>query len=130
MTAPADRRSWFHLAAAIVIGQLCAATAAAAPEGGATVAPEPAATVSFDLVLAAERRRTETIAAAAETAVAIFAGAAGGGSGVLISPDGYALTNFHVVQPAGPAMTCGLADGKLYDGVIVGLDPTGDVALS
>jgi len=129
MTAPADRRSWFHLAAAIVIGQLCAATAAAAPEGGATVAPEPAATVSFDLVLAAERRRTETIAAAAETAVAIFAGAAGGGSGVLISPDGYALTNFHVVQPAGIAMQCGLNDGQLYDAVLVGLDPTGDLAM-
>jgi Cu+-exporting ATPase len=36
--------------------------------------------------------------------VAIFAGEAGGGSGVLISPDGYALTNFHVVQPAGIAI--------------------------
>jgi len=61
--------------------------------------------------------------------VAIFAGDAGGGSGVLISPDGYALTNFHVVQPAGVAMKCGLADGRLYDAVLVGLDPTGDVAL-
>lgn len=129
MTAPADRRSWFHLAAAIVIGQLCAATAAAAPEGGAAVAPEPAATVSFDLVLTAERQRCETIAAAAETAVAIFAGAAGGGSGVLVSPDGYALTNFHVVQPAGIAMQCGLNDGRLYDAVLVGLDPTGDLAV-
>ena len=48
---------------------------------------------------------------------------------MLISPDGYALTNFHVVQPAGIAMKCGLADGRLYDAVLVGLDPTGDVAL-
>jgi len=80
-------------------------------------------------VLAAEARRVETIRQATATAVAIFAGAEGGGSGVLISPDGYALTNFHVVQPAGVAMTCGLADGRLYEAVLVGLDPTGDVAL-
>ncbi|MDR2116839.1 MAG: trypsin-like peptidase domain-containing protein [Planctomycetaceae bacterium] len=54
---------------------------------------------------------------------------AGGGSGVVISPDGYALTNFHVVQPCGPAMKCGMADGQLYDAIIVGLDPVGDIAL-
>ena len=37
-----------------------------------------------------------------------------GGSGVLLTPDGYAATNFHVVQSSGPAVTCGLADGRLY----------------
>ncbi|MDR2170166.1 MAG: trypsin-like peptidase domain-containing protein [Planctomycetaceae bacterium] len=57
------------------------------------------------------------------------AGQAGGGSGVVISPDGYAITNFHVVQPCGPSMKCGMADGKLYDAVLVGLDPVGDLAL-
>jgi serine protease Do len=80
-------------------------------------------------VLEAEARRVEAIGRASATAVAIFAGAAGGGSGVLITSDGYALTNFHVVQPVGPAMRCGLNDGRLYDAVLVGLDPTGDVAL-
>jgi len=53
----------------------------------------------------------------------------GGGSGVVISPDGFALTNFHVVHPCGAAMKCGMADGKIYDAVVVGVDPTGDVAL-
>jgi serine protease Do len=80
-------------------------------------------------VLAAEASRIEAIERATATAVAIFAGDAGGGAGVLISPAGYALTNFHVVEPAGVAMRCGLADGRLYDAVLVGLDPTGDVAL-
>ena len=80
-------------------------------------------------VLAAERRRVETIRRASAAAVSIFAGAAGGGSGVLVSPDGYALSNFHVTQPAGLVMKCGLDDGRLYDAVLVGLDPTGDVAL-
>ena len=80
-------------------------------------------------VLAAEAARVDVIRRASDTAVAIFAGSAGGGSGVLVTADGYALTNFHVVQPAGPALRCGLADGRLYDAVLVGLDPTGDVAL-
>lgn len=80
-------------------------------------------------VRAAEQARIEAIARGSRAAVAIFAGEAGGGSGVLVSADGYALTNFHVVQPAGVAMKCGLSDGKLYDAVLVGLDPTGDVAL-
>jgi serine protease Do len=80
-------------------------------------------------VLQAEAARVEVIRAASQCAVSIFAGDAGGGSGVLVSPDGYALTNFHVVEPAGPAMRCGLNDGRLYDAVLVGLDPTGDVAM-
>jgi S1-C subfamily serine protease len=70
---------------------------------------------------------------AMRTTVAIFPAnpddQAGGGSGVVISPEGYALTNFHVVQPCGPAMKCGMADGQLYDAVVVGLDPVGDLAL-
>jgi S1-C subfamily serine protease len=90
----------------------------------AAAAAEPAAEV-----LAAQRQRIEAIRRASPAAVSIFAGAAGGGSGVLVDPAGYALSNFHVTQPAGAAMTCGLADGRLYDAVIVGIDPTGDVAL-
>ncbi|MGE0608919.1 MAG: trypsin-like peptidase domain-containing protein [Pirellulales bacterium] len=81
-------------------------------------------------VLAAESSRIEVLARARATAVAIFSpGGQGGGSGVVISPDGFALTNYHVSSGAGDAMKCGMADGNLYDAVIVGLDPTGDVAL-
>jgi len=53
----------------------------------------------------------------------------GGGSGVLISGDGFAITNFHVTSGAGNFLKCGLNDGKVYDAVIVGIDPTGDVAM-
>ena len=80
-------------------------------------------------VLSAQQERIRVIEAAAKTSVSVFAGSSGGGSGVLISPDGYALTNFHVVQPAGIAMRCGLSDGELYEAVLVGLDPTGDLAV-
>lgn len=81
-------------------------------------------------VAEAEARRIATMERAKQAAVAVFAPQGNsGGSGVLISADGYAVTNFHVVAPAGPAMKCGLPDGELYDAVIVGIDPTGDVAL-
>ena len=81
-------------------------------------------------VIEAERARVAVVKKVASSVVAIFArGGAGGGSGVLISADGYALSNFHVTRGAGDFMKCGLNDGQLYDAVIVGIDPTGDVAL-
>jgi serine protease Do len=81
-------------------------------------------------VLDAEAARIATIEKAKPAVLSIFeAQGRGGGSGVVISADGYAITNFHVVQPCGMAMKCGMADGKVYDAVLVGLDPTGDVAL-
>src|SRR5437868_11466529 len=85
---------------------------------------------SADPVREAEAHRTAVVEKVRPAVVAIFApGGQGGGSGVLIDPDGYALTNFHVVQGSGPVMQCGLADGVLYDSVLVGLDKVGDVAL-
>lgn len=80
-------------------------------------------------VLKAEADRVAVIQKIKPTVVAVFGQGQGGGSGVLISEDGYALTNFHVVQPTGPTPRCGLADGHLYDAVVVGIDKVGDVAL-
>lgn len=81
-------------------------------------------------VLEAEAKRVATIEKIKPSVVAIFAeGSQGGGSGELISPEGYALSNWHVVAGSGPAMKCGLPDGILYDCVLVGLDKVGDVAL-
>jgi serine protease Do len=81
-------------------------------------------------VLSAQAKRIAAIRKASASTVMVFAaGGKGGGSGVLISPEGYALSNFHVVKPAGTAMKCALNDGKLYDAVVVGVDPVGDVAL-
>ncbi|RPI80382.1 MAG: PDZ domain-containing protein, partial [Planctomycetaceae bacterium] len=81
-------------------------------------------------VLSAQEERVEVMARVAPAVVAIFGpGGGGGGSGVLVTADGFALTNFHVTSGAGDFMKCGLNDGVLYDAVIVGIDPTGDVAL-
>ncbi len=77
-----------------------------------------------------ENERIAAIQKAMPTAVSVFVpGGGGGGSGMLISPDGFALTNFHVSSPAGSFMRCGLSDGNIYDAVIVGIDPVGDLAL-
>src|SRR5262245_1843135 len=81
-------------------------------------------------VLEAEQKRVAVVERVQPSVVAVFsAGGAGGGSGVLIDKEGFALTNFHVVQGSGPVMVCGLADGIQYDAVLVGLDKVGDVAL-
>jgi S1-C subfamily serine protease len=82
------------------------------------------------IVAKSEAERVAVVASVAPAVVAIFsAGGGGGGSGVLVTADGFALSNFHVTSGAGRFMKCGLADGVLYDAVIVGIDPTGDVAL-
>ena len=81
-------------------------------------------------VLAAQASRMQVMRFASQATVSIFGlDGGGGGSGVLISPDGYALTNYHVSSACGDHMRCGLNDGKLYDAVIVGIDATGDVSL-
>jgi len=91
----------------------------------AAVAAEP-----DDAVVKEEAARVAVVAKLTPSVLAIYAKEGqGGGSGVVISPDGYALTNFHVTHEAGTAMKCGMADGRMYDAVIVGVDPTGDLSL-
>jgi S1-C subfamily serine protease len=52
----------------------------------------------------------------------------GAGSGVIISPDGYALTNNHVVRGAG-SIEGVLHDGSIATAEVVGTDPDTDLAL-
>ena len=59
--------------------------------------------------------------------------AGGSGSGVVLSEDGYVLTNTHVVTLGGEAahaqLRVTMSDGTLYDATIVGTDPTYDLAV-
>ncbi len=52
----------------------------------------------------------------------------GSGSGIIISEDGYIVTNNHVVQNA-TKVTVGLADKRQFDAVVVGTDPLTDLAV-
>ncbi len=51
-----------------------------------------------------------------------------GGSGVIISEDGYIVTNNHVVDNA-TSLRVKLYDGRVMDGEVIGVDPTTDIAL-
>lgn len=96
---------------------------------GVTVAFLPVSAVDPDVV----KDEKERVAAVAKVRPAVVAvcpyGGGGHGSGVIIDPEGYALTNFHVTADVSPVMSAGLADGILYDAVLVGQDKIGDVAL-
>ncbi|MCP5425742.1 MAG: trypsin-like peptidase domain-containing protein [Gammaproteobacteria bacterium] len=52
----------------------------------------------------------------------------GAGSGVVIAPDGYILTNHHVVQDS-PHLSTSFTDGGRAEAVLVGSDPATDLAV-
>ena len=52
----------------------------------------------------------------------------GGGSGVIISTDGYILTNNHVVENA-VQVTVGLLDRREFEAKVIGTDPLTDLAV-
>jgi S1-C subfamily serine protease len=106
------------------------AVGVAATAFGVTMAPPTAAADVDAAVKAAEAQRVKVIESVRPAVAAVcFYGGRVCGSGVVISDDGYCLTNYHVVDGISPVMQCGLADGKLYDSVIVGQDRVGDVAI-
>ncbi|MEM1944559.1 MAG: trypsin-like peptidase domain-containing protein [Nitrososphaerota archaeon] len=53
---------------------------------------------------------------------------AGMGSGVLVSEDGYIVTNYHVVGAAEAAQVI-LSDGRRFEAIPVGGDPASDIAV-
>jgi serine protease Do len=52
----------------------------------------------------------------------------GVGSGFIVGPQGYILTNYHVVEDAA-RITVGMQSGEKYRGEVVGFDPETDVAV-
>jgi serine protease Do len=52
----------------------------------------------------------------------------GVGSGFIVNPKGYILTNHHVIEDAS-RITVGLQSGEKYRGTVIGVDPETDVAV-
>jgi S1-C subfamily serine protease len=55
--------------------------------------------------------------------------AAGGGSAVVITPDGFMLTSAHVLERADRRLTAAFVDGRELDAAVVGADPLSDLAV-
>jgi S1-C subfamily serine protease len=78
---------------------------------------------------------TAAAAKAAPSVVTIYVtsgSGSGSGSGIVLTDDGYVLTNNHVVTLDGSGrgtVQVRTSDGKLYDATIVGTDPTSDLAV-
>ena len=93
------------------------------------------ADLSRDLtrVRAYERERIRLIERCRPAVACVFekGSRAGGGSGVVIDADGYGLTNFHVIATMlGDRMgEAGFDDGALREFEVLGIDPTGDIAM-
>ena len=70
------------------------------------------------------------IAASVQDSVVSITTDSGEGSGVVLSADGYVLTNNHVVaSAAGDTVRVVFADGKTADAKIIGTDPKTDLAV-
>jgi S1-C subfamily serine protease len=55
-------------------------------------------------------------------------GGAGAGSGVIITPDGFVLTNNHVVEDC-DGLEVSLTDGRTFTAQVIGTDPATDLAV-
>jgi|MudIll2142460700_1097286.scaffolds.fasta_scaffold09465_4 S1-C subfamily serine protease len=98
----------------------------------------PAGKSDIDLLDAYSRAVTTVVEAVGPAVVSISVGRdapagngvepIGAGSGVILTPDGYVLTNHHVVRDAG-RLRVALTDGTSLGAVPVGSDPPNDLAL-
>jgi putative serine protease PepD len=87
-------------------------------------------TTTVQAAPAIDRTSLASIAAAVQPSVVSIKTEGGEGSGVIMSADGYILTNNHVVATArGNTVSIVMNDGTKLDATIVGTDPRSDLAV-
>ena len=139
--SPAPRRSGrLRIGlAGLVAGALIGGGAGA---GVASLVDDPAetsgtGTAAQNVVIENPETATTATAAAGKAAPSVVtiyvssSSASGSGSGVVLTEDGYVLTNNHVVAEAGSGGTVQVrtSDGTLYDATVVGTDASSDLAV-
>jgi S1-C subfamily serine protease len=140
--APAPRRAGrLRIGlAGLVAGALIGGGAGA---GVATLVDDPGGTsgtsaAAQNVVIQNPETATTATAAAAKAAPSVVTiyvtsnSGSGSGSGVVLTEDGYVLTNNHVVTLDGPGtgtVQVRTSDGTLYDATVVGTDPASDLAV-
>ncbi|WP_222192457.1 trypsin-like peptidase domain-containing protein [Modestobacter italicus] len=139
--APARAGRWRLGVAGLVAGALIGGGAGAgvvALTDSDTVATAGGTTTQPVVIKDAETATSTTAAAAAAapSVVTLYVSAAAGsgsGSGVVLTEDGYVLTNNHVVSldssTSDVAVQVRTSDGTLYDATVVGTDPSSDLAV-
>lgn len=139
------RRAALPLIAALAVGALVGGVSAAAVTGIAlsanesSQAPVSANPANVTVNDGADATLITAVAASAGPSVVTIsvsdAASQGGGtgSGVILSEDGYILTNTHVVTLDGasatPAVSVQTSDGRLFQADVVGTDPISDLAV-
>jgi Trypsin-like serine proteases, typically periplasmic, contain C-terminal PDZ domain len=128
------KRNLFRIAAAVlVIMMLCAVSVGSASAAGAdhilTFASAERALLTPAEVYA--QNVNSTVSITTSTTVNYFgydAVSAGAGSGFILSPDGYILTNYHVVDNA-EKITVTMYNDDSYEAELIGCDASNDIAV-
>ncbi|RZS65803.1 putative serine protease PepD [Agromyces ramosus] len=141
--APKPRRVGLGVAAAIVAAALIGGASGAGITALIAANEAPASSDSADsaqnIVVNDSDSVNQITAVAAKASpsvvtISVTGGQAGGtGSGIILSEDGYVLTNTHVVTLDGatgdPVIQVKTNDGHLYEAELVGTDPLSDLAV-
>ncbi|MFF1634034.1 trypsin-like peptidase domain-containing protein [Leifsonia sp. NPDC058248] len=142
---PAKRRNTGAIIATLAIGALIGGVAGAgagvglyaATGSGTSVVKTATGPQNITVNNANDATTITAVAAQASPSVvtiSVTGGTSGGtGSGIVLTSDGYVLTNTHVVTLDGQASNVSVTvqdnDGKIYTAKIVGTDPTTDLAV-